>query len=1744
MYELFYNFLIEELLVRYFNKTIVEPGDKFYIVIEDTALRQDFYKALFDSAFTKNLKISFSGYEKYGMGASEYDTVAFTCGINGTAVLVSGCDDANDGFQTMIRNSIGVIGNPISDMAALFILPGTSAIETLLSAGRNLQESPYPLCLDSITRAIYNKINCKINSVEKEYLRNHIDHLRLQDDYTSLFDFAPVLSVLQKTNLKNSFVQLEAFEDTEIYDNMFAATNINIKERVKANTQAFSIISEMMGEAYELDQYKRLTTYLDPKLARNISSGKVNWKTLDYKDVCKSHELIVGNPIIKRPLFKIDGDAELVVNTTGPKSEMTSKNFVLICDPELSVSTLKACFQKDLKDYAHGKDARVAGCNLIFAVDSKILKDKIGDKKNNHEITVLHLQTKNVFQSIVHYFKIDKKGNIVVNVPDSVDSITIGTGTNLVSYDENIPVELDDNTAFHIALNDAEVFTVPFKFGETILNLVFNYNGEKTPTLTPSSITDTIWGENNEGFTHNNEDGDILGTINGPQGPVYIYDRFRKLANLEKCMIDRDCAYLYIEKNEFSGEEEIKTCDLLIPTEISLVVSEIFAYFRNKNTVPSFMRPDAALCKLYQKYIDTVHSEMQSIPTDASLNSTNAINIAKLGVVEKADGTIMLSPFHPLMIAYALQMAKSVDIKEFNKKVIDELSPLYLMPYIYYGNEVLKATNSTETEDVLTWVKYTQANNTYNIYGSKSTSKIITDKIKKFINNFKYYFPDADCPIRISTIGLSQAVDLIRGIVSYIDSSRKKGKVQRIEIHEYVEDMLSDTFFEKLNRQSSRDNIAELFESNSFNIPDKDLNEVIRLLFSRVTYYKHTFKDTRKMSEFSHVTFYKIDTGTNYTPMPANQLRTEASLDGLVSIPSTNLCGSNYLMGFGTLGLKKNDSAIYLMANDMNSLYAGLANDGLASYSPNQCTAKRYSFKDADFLQSVYDSSTWVTFVYPEVDVDFFYKQKNLYVVHYVEQHSISARLESITVTQHVIQYNKMLFNSLQTFKSIIGTSEDFSRKMISYFNCLNGKWLLDISNKPELIMREKMSLVATCLVMKHFLNRTKDIIWVPIALDEIVRATGAIGMTQDSLFSKKDLGLNGPLSDDILMMGIRRNTNDGLDVFFYPVEVKVLANDSVSKGETQIVNFYKKVLKNVLFKGDSFTRKVYRALFASQFLSNAEKMRANDLISRHNYEIINNSRYELLNVIFNINEELPEEIGKAALVVYSDATSKSLATEWIEDVPVCHIRMLESDCYRIVANPDSQLLQFVEDSAIAVSSKQSVDFGPLLIADNISKGNTPNQSANLSELAENKEKVSGKIEHSSIIPLETDFTKAPVSSIAKKIADDVHQCVKINIGQDRKGCSIIFEANNTKKISHPNMGIVGGMGFGKTQFALSLIAQFAKESEHNVDKRPIGMLIFDYKGDDYSTDSFLKKVDGKCYCHHLPFNPLKLVVTEKNKFMNLPAITADRISDSCAKAYGLGQVQQSTIKQVILETYRDFGITSEPSTWGKKLPTMNNVVDKYFEQYDAKDKTYALFDKLRDYPIFTTNNNNCVSLFEWLDGVKVIDLTPFPGDTKKVIVSLILDLFYEEMRQMGASKLDGEFRELRAMILVDEAHQFLNKDFNSFRNIISEGRMFGVGMILSTQNLSDFKSAKQEYSQFILSWVILHLNNITKTEVANIFGSNDPNCQAYVDIVSNAAKFHGICKIGNEVKTIQTLPYYKLIQEDKRFISPYKIEK
>ena len=95
---------------------------------------------------------------------------------------------------------------------------------------------------------------------------------------------------------------------------------------------------------------------------------------------------------------------------------------------------------------------------------------------------------------------------------------------------------------------------------------------------------------------------------------------------------------------------------------------------------------------------------------------------------------------------------------------------------------------------------------------------------------------------------------------------------------------------------------------------------------------------------------------------------------------------------------------------------------------------------------------------------------------------------------------------------------------------------------------------------------------------------------------------------------------------------------------------------------------------------------------------------------------------------------------------------------------------------------------------------------------------------------------------------------------------------------------------------------------------------------------------------------------------------------------------------------------------------------------------------------------------------------------------------------------------------------------------------MFGVGMILSTQNVGDFRSSAIDYSQFILSWAIHHVNSVSRAEMADIFGANNTEVDKYISFIHKARIFESLCKIGSEVRTIRDLPFFELIKADPRF--------
>lgn len=1747
----FYKYIAKDLIIEWFNNNRPSNGSRYYMVIEDTSRRNAILEALHE--YSEELTVN-GIYEGADIPEEGYDTYALKIAQDSPKLIIGDDQSASEDYLTTLRNSIGKNGK-YENYGVLYIL-STNVLSSLATASSNLESPGYALHPSQIVNKINKDIKtCVSKDLERVYLEYYLETIStlISDGVSTLFDFEPIMQVLGAGSIKGLFNKLEMFEDKTIYDNAYRPNDKEVMERAAKNKYLYARISAIM-DGDEEDKAHELEKFLDEKLAKKVVKPTNDWRVFDLQEFINSENIKVQTDNLRLVNITLNNQREgtdLIWNYSG-KLDKSSKNYVIICD-QTDADTEEICllFNKPVKiNSGSSSSCHVRGTNVIVKLHDDVFATRVGYNDNRHDFFILKLNCPiSLFRDIRKCFSLNKKGELTVKVPDEVSELRFGDGESeghlnlqnewVWSVDETLAIPTDDSE------EDKFIFSV--KIGEKSLKVTLKLNSAKpVPPLSPDSFPPSV------PLTGVAVDGDHFAKVTDGETERPVYKFWRKYLNWEKTFIDSGSHCLYVTHNDLTDEDEIIGQNLTIPYEISKALNAIYDYFKDAETIPSLSPISPTLLSLYKDYCNAVVECVSSIPTNTSLDKKYH-NLTVLGTVY--DGKYLyFSPFHPLIVAYLLefQLQSQGEVLSYAKKL---LTPFFLIPYLTYKNAFMRPYSNSQLEEIKNWLIYEKEDNEPQERANDITTKMVASKMDDFIKNFPYLFQDYESPIVISAIGLAEDANLIKGVVEFI-KAQLPNTVQRVELHEYVSSLGKETFFEKLNRLGSIDNIERELKTLKINLESKGNytgKDIIHQLFTRVSFYKHELSLTNPSIGYCHIAFYQMDTGSSYITPPSNEARTELAFNGLISVPSTLKKNGAYQIGFGINGVdvENMDGFIHPMAFAYNNLYGNEKNDGANTYTIPTAVTKRFEFKNSTLLNSIYENANWVTFLNPEVDINFFYKQ-DVYVVHYTDQYSINAKYDSITVTKHIGLYDNLLKKSYESLALSQEMFPTFNKTMKKYFNCLNGRWLLRLVNQSEMKIRERMSLVATSIAMQKLLQRNADVIWIPVSLEEILRVTGEIGLKMDGIFSKKALAAKGTMSDDLLMLGLDPADTSSPILYFYPIEVKVSNSTSqADKGGAQVAHTWKQFKEHLFNNEDAFETKIHRTFFASQLLTNAEKLYANDLLSETDYERIEACRYALLNLKWKHKEILPvKELGVAALVSFFSTASHSISTKLVEGIPVCEIHFSQSECIDCVANTSAPGLKFLASSPIDVSDETmeaiNSPTGIVIPSNNQEfsvvedlEDDDDNPSVTITSSTEYSPDIvhtEGNIKQSSIISeRESSLDSVPLEN-SNAYGIQQHIPMRVVVGHVKnKSQKVIFEPNNTESVSHPNMGIIGTMGTGKTQFARSLIAQLAKEGENNVGCTPVGLLVFDYKGD-YKDKDFLDTVEGRCYKSNYPFNPLKLIVNEDVEGLNLPAITADKIADSFAKAYGLGLKQQSNIKQVIISTYEDAGITRDSSTWGKLCPTMNDVIKKYFDTYDANDKAYALFDKLNDYTIFTDDVNKCVSMFEWLKGVRVIDLTLYPDDTKKVIVSLILDLFYAEMRQLGSSKQEAGFRELRAMILVDEAHQFLKKDFNSFRSIISEGRMFGVGMILSTQNISDFKTSKEDYSQFVLSWVIHHVNSISKPELTTIFGATDAHLNQYMDFISKAQKFESVCKIGHQVYGIKDLPYFQLIEEDPRF--------
>lgn len=308
-------------------------------------------------------------------------------------------------------------------------------------------------------------------------------------------------------------------------------------------------------------------------------------------------------------------------------------------------------------------------------------------------------------------------------------------------------------------------------------------------------------------------------------------------------------------------------------------------------------------------------------------------------------------------------------------------------------------------------------------------------------------------------------------------------------------------------------------------------------------------------------------------------------------------------------------------------------------------------------------------------------------------------------------------------------------------------------------------------------------------------------------------------------------------------------------------------------------------------------------------------------------------------------------------------------------------------------------------------------------------------------------------------------------------------------KLNQLNMGVVGDLGTGKTQLLKSLIYQIASSGRHNRGTPP-RFLIFDYKRD-YSSPAFVEATGAKVLKpQRLPLN---LFDTSSMGDSLNPRLDRFRFfTDVLDKIYsGVGPVQRAKLKDAVATAYR--------SCLPDQQPTLYDVHAAYAEILDGRsDSPMGIIGDLVDMEVFSPNHSETVPFNEFLNGVVVISLDAFGQDDrgKNMLVAVMLNMFYENMLKTEKKPFLGRDPQLRAIdsfLLVDEADNIMQYEFDVLRKLLLQGREFGTGVILASQYLRHFKVNSTDYREPLLSWFIHKVPNITPAELSalGLSGSN-----------------------------------------------------
>ncbi|EOX8524756.1 DNA phosphorothioation-dependent restriction protein DptH [Salmonella bongori] len=1641
-----YETYLAETFIEWVSSTI-QPGERYQFKSPDPDNALKLWQAF----------VSLASGNKLEIAPGQYLTCVQCNGIQLIPVLHGTTAPAfTENYISHLRDQVSGRNGVFAHTALLII--HNSMLDTLLNSTKDVA-APDAIWHPETFRHQLEKL------ITTDSARSQVSRCLLGDQLTTILDegatvfgFSSLYRLLDDGKL--DFSELKLFND----NNLLNFSDKQLRARLNENQKLYRQIEDSI-ERYS-GQLENVLTEFSTKFIQEHFVDKDDWRELDFsvyldeKTQNSEQKLVLENIVVEsgvvwqraKSASKAGKRDISVLVQVQPGQSQVELEFIFQGN-DLQDNQIKIAHHRQLQKERFWRISRHSKILASVPFDGRpcFFSLEIINRNNSAEEYKFRLllveQGQFWLNEIQHCYRIEPgKGQLTLQLEDNELRIA-ETGDQTCLLDE----ESDDIDCRHYALvnfetlaNQSELIKFALISGDS--RLLFNIEGPGAeegltlPLLFDQSRFNKLFKEEGNATWNRMKGRVILDNIEHNVVGVR-----QQLLMQESSLIEHNLLSTGSNNSEFALDE----LQASYP-DLHNAYHQLFVYYQRRNTLPSLVSWSAEYRALVSHMIATFEQALQQIGLSRALTAQEK-RLLHLGIC-RGDNYERLSPLHPLVLAYHLQLAETIiaepgdptsaSFASLPQITLDRLVVSGLMPFVYHSeHEYAQLQPMAENRFWIDIVPQRQMSHEY-------VKRLVKDKLNEFTDAYSRLFQSAgNNALVINAINLGDARELFLGLVEYF-KQEKDGAIS-IHVNCYDERLLPNAF-DRFAESGSYEQLKNDLGLNS-GAWRAEADMLIDLLRSRLTFSKFLLPPESDKLAYAHLAFF-----TNTAPVDCRQIRIEDAASGvlchgLIAGEGAETQGDAYFTAFGLRNVDTEPYCALRLARLLGCLWQPARQSNSQYHGQGISLAVSGNFKQ--LLNRSYDSSLWTTIIDPKVTLDFFTSQKDVVLIHYSDQYTSCAGYDAVTVTKQVELFLRLLQTGNQAGQSTVD-----SQQLLAEFNAFNGEWLLKMLRSNEKERKEKHGIIGAYKFVQSMLDQS-DICWVPLSVAEMIRVSGNVGLRmKESDLSRHLQGYQkGAISDDVLFVGFKDN-----NLYLLPLEVKTGARPDYNHAGQQAREL-KRYLQQDILGPQTLASQLYRALFIRQVLMQVEKLRL----------------YGVLD-----NDKLSPLLERREWWLTGDYKLGEL-TDYVDGFVVAHVD--SKTCFVVSYKKTTENILQIEIPYSLL---------PSLIA---AQGDQPSLAE--IHLAPEKYRLKPACDMSPSQPTQVttqansqtnSIPESPQPEASTLPTDNVNNMpLQVLFGHDVLRQSPLYWApTNTAKFMNTNTGIIGTMGTGKTQFTKSLVTQLMRNQSCNVDGKPIGLLIFDYKSD-YVDDAFLEATGAKRYqLSLLPYNPLSLF----GDMPMLPRHTAMAFAEMMGKAYNLGVKQRMKLVTLIMECYDLAGIVPhDRSTWNRVAPTIEDVWQQYLAQDKVdEDSLYAALYNLAGFQIFETDPEKMTSLYDLVDGVTVIELAGYPSEIQNLVVALTLDLFYAQMQKRGKPTVRGDYRQLTKMILVDEADNFMRQDFASLRKILKEGREYGVGAILSTQEITHFKTGENNYASYILTWVIHRVSEIRNADIKAVFNVDD----------------------------------------------------